>query len=145
MRKFADHAFERHAVLQRHAGERADGVHESAERAAFFLHLDEEFAGLAILEHADGDVAFVAGDIELVGERDTRVRHALAQRLLGFVAEFGEFALEFADSAAEALVFVGDGLHIGDCTVAAAVGLFVGGDRCAAFRAVAVNRDRLQT
>ena len=49
-------------------GERADGVHQAADGGAFLGHRDEQFAGLAVVEQADGEVAFVAGDIELVGD-----------------------------------------------------------------------------
>ena len=82
-------------------GERADGVHEAADGAAFLGHLDEEFAGLAVLEHADGDVAFVAGDLELVVEGDAGVGHAAADGLVGLLAQFGDFAFEFDDAAFE--------------------------------------------
>ena len=36
--EFLHQAFERHAVLQRHRGQRADCVHQAADRAAFFRH-----------------------------------------------------------------------------------------------------------
>ena len=65
----------------------ADGVHEAADGAAFLGHLDEELARLAIFEEADGDVAFVAGDLELVVERHARVRHAMAHRLIDLATQ----------------------------------------------------------
>ena len=73
---------DRHAVLQRERDERADGVHETADGAAFLRHGDEEFAGLlVVVEEADGEVALVAGDVELVGDGDAGVAHAAADRL----------------------------------------------------------------
>ena len=40
----------RHAILQGNGSERADGVHETANRAAFLGHRDKELTGLAVLE-----------------------------------------------------------------------------------------------
>ena len=82
-----DERFQRHAVLQRHAGQRADAVHQAADGGAFLGHGDEQFAGLAVLEQADGEVAFVAGDVELVGDGGAGVGQAAAQRFAGFVAQ----------------------------------------------------------
>ena len=65
--EFLDQTFERHAVLQGDGGQRADRVHQAADGAAFLGHVNEELAGLAIFEEADGDITFVTGDLELVG------------------------------------------------------------------------------
>ena len=62
--------------------QRGDGVHQAADRAAFLGHGDEDFAGRAVFVEADGDVAFVAGDVELVRERVARVGQPAAQRAL---------------------------------------------------------------
>ena len=43
----------------------AEDVHQAADRAAFFGHRDEQLAGAAVGVEADGDVAFVAGDVNL--------------------------------------------------------------------------------
>ena len=40
---------------------------------------DEDFAGLAVVVEADGDVAFVAGDVELVRDGVARVGEPAAQ------------------------------------------------------------------
>ena len=58
-------------------------VHQAADGAAFLGHGDEQLAGPAVLEQADGDVALVAGDVELVRERLARVGQAAARRLEG--------------------------------------------------------------
>src|SRR5208282_2883411 len=44
-------------------------VHQARDGGALLGHGDEDFARGAVLVHADGDVAFVAGDIEFVGDR----------------------------------------------------------------------------
>jgi len=80
--ELAHEAVDRHAVLQAHRDERGDAVHQAADRAAFFGHGDEDFAGLAVFVQADGDVALVAADIELVREGVTRVGQAATQRAL---------------------------------------------------------------
>ena len=50
---------------------------------AFLGHRDEQLARPAVGVQADGDVALVAGDVELVGDRLPRVGQALAARLGG--------------------------------------------------------------
>ena len=65
--ELADQALERHAVLQRNGYGRGEGVHHAGHRAAFLGHPQEDLAGLAVFEEADGQVALVAGDAELVG------------------------------------------------------------------------------
>ncbi len=76
----------------------ADGVHQAADGAAFLRHLNEELARLAILEEADGDVTFVAGDLELVGQRHARVRHAMARRLIELAAQHGDLVVQLDDA-----------------------------------------------
>ena len=71
----------------------ADRVHQAADGAAFFRHLNEELARLAIFVEADRDVAFVAGDLEFVGQRHAGVRHAMADRLIELAAEQSRFLL----------------------------------------------------
>ena len=50
--EFPDERLERHAVLQRQAGQRADAVHQTADGGTFLGHRDEQFARLAVLEQA---------------------------------------------------------------------------------------------
>ena len=57
-----------------------EGVHQPADRGAFLGHGDEDLAGLAVLVQADRDVALVAGDRELVGDRRAARRAACARR-----------------------------------------------------------------
>ena len=73
--------------MQRHAGQRADAVHQTADGGTFLGHGDEQFAGLAVFEQADGEITFMAGDIELVGDGRARVGQAAAQRLAGLLAQ----------------------------------------------------------
>src|ERR1044071_877364 len=82
IREFLHQALEWHTVLKSNRCERADGVHQTADRAAFLRHCDEEFPRLTILVQTDGDVAFVSGDLELVCQRYARVRHAMAHGLI---------------------------------------------------------------
>ena len=70
--------FEGDAVLQRERNRRREGVHEAGDGGAFLGHDDEDFAGLAVFVEADGDVALVAGDGELVSDRAALVRQLTA-------------------------------------------------------------------
>ena len=46
----------------------SEAVHQAADRGAFLGHGDEELAGFAVGIEADGDVALVSADVELVGD-----------------------------------------------------------------------------
>jgi hypothetical protein len=74
VRELVDQHLQRHAVLQhdRYAG--GEAVHQAADDRAFLGHGDEHLAGLAVRILADGDVALVAGDAELVRDRPALVR-----------------------------------------------------------------------
>src|SRR6476659_9164414 len=82
IREFLHQTLERHAVLKCNRSERADGVHQTADSAALLRHRDEELARLAVLVQADGDVAFVTGNLELVCQRRARVRHTMTHGLI---------------------------------------------------------------
>ena len=56
------------AVLEGEGDGGGEGVHEAGDGGAFLGHADEDFAGCAVGVEADGDVAFVAADAELVGD-----------------------------------------------------------------------------
>ena len=56
-------------------------------RAALLVHLDEQLPGLAVLEHADGQIALVAGDLELVVDGHARLGHAPTDGLVGLLAK----------------------------------------------------------
>ena len=64
-----DQGLEWHAVLEAERNEGADGVHQAVNRGAGLRHLNEDFAGLAVLEFTDGDITFGAAERELVCER----------------------------------------------------------------------------
>ena len=68
--ELADERFDRHAVLQADA-RRAWRWCPSGRRwcEPSLAMRDEDFAGLAVFVQADGDVALVAGDVELVRDR----------------------------------------------------------------------------
>jgi hypothetical protein len=80
--ELADIVLKRHAVLQAHRNARAEGVHQATYRAAFLGHREEQLARAAVGVEADGDVALVAGDAELVGDAVPRIGQAFAARLL---------------------------------------------------------------
>src|SRR5207247_151331 len=69
MAELAHQHFERHAVLQGHGRQDAEGIHEAGDRAAFLRDLDEQLAGRAVVVEADVDVAFLAADIEVSAQR----------------------------------------------------------------------------
>ena len=73
-----DQVAKRHAVLERHRHRRREGVHEARNGAAFLGHLQEDLAGLAVRVQPDGDVALVAGNVELVGDRGSLRREPAA-------------------------------------------------------------------
>ena len=76
---FLQQRFQRHTVLQRQAGKRADSVHQSPDCRTLLRHRDEQFARLAVFKQADGQVAFVAGDVEFMGDGRAGIRQAAAQ------------------------------------------------------------------
>ena len=55
-------------------------VHQAADRRAFLGHRDEQLAGPAVGIEADGDVALVARDVELVGDELAACRAAARAR-----------------------------------------------------------------
>jgi len=112
---------QRYAVLQRHGYAGADNIHQAADSAAFLGHSDKQFAGLPVFVQADGQVAFVAGDREFVGDAVARLGQTSAERSLrGRFLGFCGFLVGF-------------------------VGLAVGVDRLEPFGAVAVNGNGLET
>ena len=115
---------ERDAVLESEGDGGGEGVHESGDGGAFFCHADEDFAGLAVGVEADGDVALVAGEAELVGDGGALGGETVtdgARRGLG-VGGVGVLEGGFGDGAE--LVFEGGGLGCavsGGCLAAAAL------------------------
>ena len=71
---------ERHTVLQRERNRRGKGIHQAADGRPFLRHLDENFARLSVRIQANGDVAFMTGDRELMRERRPLLRQAMAHR-----------------------------------------------------------------
>ena len=59
---------ERDSVLEGEGDGGGEGIHEAGDGGAFFGHADEDFAGALVGVEADGEVALVAGDGELVGD-----------------------------------------------------------------------------
>ena len=74
---FAEQA-QRNAVLQCDRGGQREAVHQAADRRSFFRHGDEQFAGLSVGIEADGDVALVVSDFELVRDRGALFLQAVA-------------------------------------------------------------------
>ena len=139
MGELANEGFHRHAVLQGHAGEGADAVHEAADGGAFLGHRDEEFAGLTILEEADVDVAFVAGDLELVVDGATGLGQAAAQRHAGLFAERTNLLFKLLDAG-----FERRGVARGDGGFGPAFVGLLGVERLAALGAVAIDGDAFE-
>ena len=105
---------------------------------------DEEFAGLAVFEQADGEVAFVARDLELVGERHARVGHAVAHRLVQPDRATRDFlsssTMRASSSGRSTMTWRARSvLACRPCPWSFSV------QRRGALRAVAINGDRLQT
>ena len=79
--ELAHEVFERHAVLEAERDRRREGVHQPPHRRALLADVGEEdLADRAVLVFAGGDVALVAGDRELVGDRFALARHPFALR-----------------------------------------------------------------
>ena len=125
------------AVLEGEGDGGGEGVHQAGDGGAFLGHADEDFAGAAVGVEADGDVALVAGDAELVGDGGALGGEAVADgawRLLGVegVGVLAGGGLESADLGFE----LGDAVVLGfeDGVVGADLGEFLlgGGSRPAA-------------
>ncbi len=106
MGELVDQVAQRHAVLKGDADGGREGVHQTGDGGAFLGHLEEDFAGLAVVVQADGDVAFVAGDVELVGDRLAFGREAVAVGL-GLPAERRAITHKFDISGHEGYITVG--------------------------------------
>ena len=79
--ELAHERLERHAVLERDRDRRGERVHHAAQRRALLADVGEEdLADRAVLVHPGRDVALVAGDRELVGDRLALARHPPAER-----------------------------------------------------------------
>src|SRR5206468_4201588 len=76
--ELVDQDLKRHAVLQGHRHGGGEAVHQAGDDTSFFGHYQEDLAGLTVLVHADGDVAVVTGDGELVGDGTALVGQAAA-------------------------------------------------------------------
>ena len=58
----------------------SEAVHQAADGGTFLGHGDEDLARLAVGIEADGDVALVSADVELVRDRRALVRQACDAR-----------------------------------------------------------------
>lgn len=76
--ELVDKDFEWNSVLQRDGDGGAEAIHQAADGATFFCHGDEDFTGSSIWVETDVDVAFVAGDTELVGDRVSCIGQSFA-------------------------------------------------------------------
>src|ERR1700736_2024752 len=73
VRELLHQHFQRDTVLERQRDAGREGIHQPRDGAAFLGHHQEDLAGRAILVDADRDVALVALDVELVGDRPALV------------------------------------------------------------------------
>ena len=81
--ELVDEDLERHAVLQPDRDRRPQDVHQAADRRALLRHGDEKLAGPAVGIEPDVDIAFMALDVELVGQAAAGMRQPLAAGLIG--------------------------------------------------------------
>lgn len=66
----ATHGFlDGQAVLDRERKRPAEALNQARQGRAFLGHFDEDFPGRSVGVQADGQVAFVAHDVELMGDR----------------------------------------------------------------------------
>jgi hypothetical protein len=79
MAELVDQVLQRHAVLERQGDRGGEAVHQATDRRALLRHAQEDLAGGAVLVEADGQVALVAADVELVGDRGALVRQPPAE------------------------------------------------------------------
>src|SRR6266542_3021501 len=107
VREFLHQRLQRHSVLQRHAGQRADAVHQTADGRAFLGHGDEQLARLAVPKQADGEITFVAGDVELVRDGRAGFRKTAAQGLDGLSAQPDNLFFEFLEANGQLLHLAG--------------------------------------
>ena len=80
--KFLHQALQRNSILKRDGCQRADCVHQPADRAAFLRHRDKELARLAILIQTDRDVAFVSRNLKPVRQGHACVWHPMTRGLV---------------------------------------------------------------
>src|SRR5499427_10818604 len=73
MRELFAQQLERHAVLQADGDCAGEAVHEAADGGAFLGHGDEDLTRHAVFVKADGEIAFVSADVELVRDRQALV------------------------------------------------------------------------
>ena len=139
MGEFFHERFKRHAVLQGHAGQRANTVHETANGRSFLGHRDEQFAGLAVLEQTDGQITFVAGDVEFVRDGRPGLGQTAAQGLDRVGSQSRYFHFQFLYAGWQWLDFAA-----GVGPVAAFAGL-PGVEGLRAFRAITINRHAFDT
>ena len=59
--------------------------------------------GMSVLEQADRDVAFVAGDLELVRERHAGIGHAMPHRLIDLPAQSRDLLFQFENALLQIL------------------------------------------
>src|SRR5258708_37154035 len=78
--EFVDQRLKWYAVLQADRHRKREAVHEAGKRRAFLGHLNENFAGLSGLVHANGNVALVPADGKLVSDGRALAWHLSAER-----------------------------------------------------------------
>ena len=100
-------------------------------------HGDEQLPGLLVLEEADGEVAFMAGDVEFVGDRGPGVGQPAAQGFVGAVAQLVDFGFKFLNASLEGGGQIGGSGGVGG-------GSAFGIERLRALGAIAVNGHALE-
>ena len=69
MAKLVDKDLQRHTVLQRDGNGRTKAIHQTADRAPFFGHGDENFSRSTVWIEANVEVTLVTADAKLVRNR----------------------------------------------------------------------------
>src|SRR5581483_630697 len=91
VREFLAEQLERNSVLERDRNRESEAVHQAAYCRTFLGHGDEQLAGRAVWIKTDGEISFVASDVELMRDRGALFRQLMAHGLRGTVEIFRFF------------------------------------------------------
>ena len=98
--------------------------------------------GMSIFVETHRDIAFVAGDLELMSQRHAGVGHAMTRRLIDLTAKLRNLLVEFDDPLRQRLAIR---RRLDVASFAAHVLRLFRVQRGGTLRAIAINCDRFQT
>ncbi len=81
VRELLAEQLQRNSVLQRDRNRESEAVHQPADRRTFLGHGDEQLAGRAVRIKTDGEISFVASNIELMRNRGALFGQLVPYRL----------------------------------------------------------------